>query len=266
MSKIEYNNKTEAELEAAKKQLEGDPNYEKPKETVEGGSLSIPLEEEEEQTSYDLPEKFTSQEELVKAYLELEKKMSSKEVQPKEEPKEEKEEQEEIAKASDKGVDFEALSNEYYANGELSPDTYIDLAKKGYSKEVVDTFIDGHKAKQEAQLHSLYELAGGRDAFDTAVDWASKSWDVEDIKAFNTIISSGDDDSIRFAVKSLMDKAKVGMTKNPNLMNGSPSSQTRGVFANRDEYLNALKDPRYRKDPAYRTAVDEKLTRSNFYK
>ena len=260
MGKIEYNDKTAKELEAAKKQLEGDPNYEKPKEDTEEGSLTIPVTEEEDQEPVSRPDKFASEEELVKAYLELEKKLAKGETK-----EEETKEPEEVEEAIAKGVDFDAVANEYYEGGELSPDTYMDLAKKGYSKDVVDTFIEGHKAKQEKQLRDIYEVAGGRDAFDSAIAWASENMEVEQIKAFNKIIASGDDESIKFAVDSLMSKAKTSMTKNPSLLQGAPNgSHTRGTFQSRQQYIDAIKDPRYKKDPGYRQEVDEKLVRSKF--
>ena len=50
------------------------------------------------------------------------------------------------ADLSTKGVDPEALLNEYNSKGELSQESYAKLAEAGYSKAIVDAIIAGQAA------------------------------------------------------------------------------------------------------------------------
>ena len=44
-----------------------------------------------------------------------------------------------------KGFDYEALTEEFQANGDLLPETRTKLAAQGISGEILDTYIEGQK-------------------------------------------------------------------------------------------------------------------------
>ena len=45
-----------------------------------------------------------------------------------------------------KGFDYEALTEEFQANGDLLPETRTKLAAQGITGEILDTYIEGQKA------------------------------------------------------------------------------------------------------------------------
>ena len=47
------------------------------------------------------------------------------------------------------------------------------------------------------------------------------------------------------------------------LFKGKPAGSNRDVFRSQAEVVQAMSDPRYDRDPAYRSDVFEKLERSN---
>ena len=71
---------------------------------------------------------------------------------------------------SEKGIDYGALTTEYEEKGALSEDTYKKLADAGYPKAVVDTYIRGIEAANEAFVNSVYTVAGGKDEYDELSD------------------------------------------------------------------------------------------------
>ena len=59
-------------------------------------------------------------------------------------------------------VDVAKFTQEYYDNdGELSEESYQDLEKRGFPKDMVDTFMAGIEALQTQRGDSLHEIAGG---------------------------------------------------------------------------------------------------------
>ena len=90
--------------------------------------------------------KFDTQEDLIKSYQELEKKIS----QPKAETKTEDKGLEIEAKAEEAvaqaGLDMTALQSEYDTNGELSKASIDKLTAVGIDKSIIDAYIDGQTA------------------------------------------------------------------------------------------------------------------------
>ena len=94
-----------------------------------------------------LPEKFESAEELAKAYGELEKKMGgNNETQ---ETPEQPVTQEQAEEAT--GIQLDKFYDEFADKGELTNQSYEELAKQGLNKDLVDSFIQGQNALAEQQ-------------------------------------------------------------------------------------------------------------------
>ena len=94
--------------------------------------------------------KFDSYEELEKAYEELQSDYTRNRQQDKSESDESntQEESEEIAREAvqQAGLDFDALSNEFWNNEELSDASYNKLQEAGIPMELVDSYIEGQQA------------------------------------------------------------------------------------------------------------------------
>jgi hypothetical protein len=208
--------------------------------------------------------KFKSQEDLLKAYKELESKLGA----PKEEPKDEVKEdtpatQEEAEKvAESKGVDFDSLSKEFAENGSLSEDTYKNLMDKGISKDVVDTYIQGQQAMADAAIARLQTLAGGEESYNSMIEWARDTLSESEKAAFNRTISNKD--TAEFAIQGLYARYKAAAE--PNLIgNGVSISNSSGnSYASQREMMADMASPKYRNDPAFRKQVEQKIARSKF--
>ena len=208
-----------------------------------------------------LPEKFKSVEDMAKAYGELEKKVSG----GKPEEKAAKEDlqvpsAEEISKSS---LDMDALQAEWDANGSLSAEAYEQAEKAGYSKEIVDRYIEGQQAIVERQVSEVYAAVGGVDAYANLLEWAGNNLSEAEVDTFNGIIASNDLNSIMLAVKGLEARASASGAVEPARQIEGGTAGTSDVFESQAQWMEAMRDPRYRKDPAYNRAVMEKLSRSN---
>ena len=220
-----------------------------------------------------LPEKFKSVEDFVKSYKELETKLHT----PKEEaegedegdPKDdlkkdaEKASQEDVSKfLNENGIDYFALSQEYAENGSLSDEAYESLAKVGIPKYIVDSYIDGQTAITNQIRTRAFDIVGGEEEYGAMIRWAQANLSQGEIDSFNASLDTRDPDQAMFAIKGLASQYRSDVGKSPKLVTGETSGSSAGAFQSLAELTQAMADPRYAKDPAYRQAVGEKLRRS----
>ena len=216
-----------------------------------------------------LPEKFSSVEQMAQAYGELEKKLG----QPKEEtttteeaPQQTNESATEVVEVLDKaGLNFDEFQSEYNEKGGLSEEAYKKLDQAGFSKSLVDSWIQGQEALASGYQNQVYNMVGGEQSYVDMVTWASDNLPDHEITAFNTAIDSGDINQVQFAVNGLAARYRTEVGTEPNLVQGNASTNTGGTFQSTAELTAAMSDPRYQKDPAYRKAVSDKLARSSVF-
>ena len=218
------------------------------------------ITESTEQKPEWLPEKFKSAEELAKAYSELEKKFSSnnKEVK-KEEPKNKSEE------VKTEGFTLDKYNQEYVEKGSLSENSYNELAKLGLNKDLVDGYIEGQKAISENYQKQIYNEVGSQEQYAQLVDWASKNLSDQEVESFNNIIETGSVQAMKLAVRGLMATAgmKQSAPQKQDLFQGDSDFISVDAFQSIAQVTQAMNDPRYEKDPAYRKEVSEKIARSS---
>ena len=234
-----------------------------------GESVNISQPENTSQSSEDksfenearpnwLPEKFKSAEELAKAYSELEKKMSAPQEEQTSEPVDEAVEQPQDMQQLDKYYD------EFIEKNELSEKSYEELDALGLPRDLVDGYIAGQKALADNDVSEVQNVVGGQDNYAQLLEWSSKNLSQSEKDAFNNTIDNGSTEQVKMAVQGLMGRA--GMTAdNPqqNLFEGSVDNTNTDVFGSVAQVTDAMNDPRYQKDPAYRKEVEDKLARSS---
>lgn len=209
-----------------------------------------------------LPEKFQTPEDLAKAYSELERKQSTGKAPDAAPPPSPDEVQKTVENA---GLDFDALSNEFQENGTLSDESYEALTKAGFPKEYVDAYIEGQKAVAAQYASQIYSLVGGEQQYADMVEWAGSNLSSAEVEAFNAAIGSGDLAHVALAVKGLRASYEGDNGAEPKLVTADNSRATGEVYRSTAELTAAMRDPRYKNDPAYRSDVERKLKNSNIF-
>lgn len=217
--------------------------------------------------------KFKTHEDLEKAYKELESKLG-RQARPepeddwKPEPVPEQPEQqatEEQIKGMLPGFDdntIEEMSNYAWENGSLSDEHYEALERSGYSREIVDQFMQGQFAAANAAQMQIINAGGGEERVNQMFAWAENNLDQATIDSYNERFARGGSDAI-MAMENL--KAKFDSDGNASLVRGAnvPANDGPAAFRSVDQVRQAMSDPRYETDPAYRQEVAERLARSN---
>lgn len=200
-----------------------------------------------------LPEKFWDAEKgapmvdaLAKSYAELEKQRGKPEEQAKEEPA---------------GVDYEALGRKYIDEGKLDEGDYESLEKAGIPRALVDTYLEGQQALAASIVQSAYDAVGGEQEYNSMMQWARANKSEKELDRFDEQISKDRDTTLQ-AVKAMRaDYISARGTPDKTIEGGGPVSGD--VFQSAQEVVEAMSDPRYKKDPAYRAMIHRKLAKND---
>ena len=198
-----------------------------------------------------LPEKFASPEDLAAAYSELEQKMSSGT-------------EEESTESSTLTTEtLQKYSEKYYGDG-LNDTDYKELEGMGVSRELVAQYAAGMAALQDRQTSAMYTEVGGEKAYEAMTEWAVSSLGDAEIAAYNEAVESSNADISRMAIRGLHARfmAAEGDNTPKQLVQGSVTTSGVGTFASTAQVTQAMNDPRYERDPAYRQEVIQKLKNS----
>ena len=201
-----------------------------------------------------LPQKFKTPEDLAAAYRTLEQKLGQKPA----EPVGDDEAQEAVEAA---GLDFASLEAEYLSGG-LSEESYSRLEAAGIPKDVVDAYIAGQEALASQIRYEVLSEVGGADTYAEMVDWASQNLSPAEIAAYDNAVESGDLNIVKLAVEGLKARYERAFGSEPRLLNGTVSNSSEG-FRSVEEMKAAMRDPRYRVDPAYRKDVERRVANSD---
>jgi hypothetical protein len=208
--------------------------------------------------------KFKSNEDLLKAYQELEAKQGAVKPEDTQNGDEDTQNGDDAAAAVTKaGLDFGALETEYAEHGELTADSLKKLEDAGIPKAVVDMYIQGREALVSKLQSTAYEIAGGEDSYGSMTQWAAANMSEAEINAFNQAVNSTDPNVIKLAVAGLKGRYEASNGSEPDLTGGDLGASSGPVFESWAQVREAMRDPKYAKDPAYRNTVEQRLARSN---
>jgi len=203
-----------------------------------------------------LPEKFTSAEDLAKAYSELEKKQST----PKEEPS-----QQQMRADAEASQGMEKFYSEYSQNGELSEKSYEELSKMGLDKNLVDGYIAGQQAIANSEVKMIHDTVGGEENYSKVIEYAKNNLTEAEQNAFNETLDTGSIEQVKFAVQAIANRAGVSGEQPMQMINGDTNDVSIDVFESVAQVTEAMNDPRYANDPAYRKQVELKLAKSSVF-
>lgn len=207
-----------------------------------------------------LPEKFNSAEDLAKAYAELEQRLG----QPREDAGEPQGEEEVRENLENAGVDYDALSKEFWEQGGLSDESYALLANAGVPRHIVDSYIASQNAAAENQRNSIMNEVGGPEGYAQLTSWAADNLDDAEIDYFNKVIDGNDFQAIQMAVRSIAARRDVAEGVEPKRnLSGGISGGSGGVYESVTQLMTDMQSKQYETDPAFRAQVEAKLARSN---
>lgn len=158
-----------------------------------------------------------------------------------------------------KGFDYNALTEEFQANGDLLPETRAKLAQQGITGEILNTYIEGQKAIIQRHMEDISTVVGGMEQMATVVEWAKNNLSAKEKKSIDAI---HDPAVIKIILKDLENRMNDSEGYLPQQLQGGAGESKGNYFESMAEVEEAINDPRYSKDPVYRAKVAQKLTAS----
>ena len=216
--------------------------------------------------------KYQSAEELEEAYINLQKKLGTSDDDEVEDTTlDEDEYPDEVVE----GVDLiQTASEEYFENdGQLSAETMERFTEMS-SSELVEAYmairernpnVDGGTSSPDltdAEMNQVYNSAGGEAEYNNLTSWAAQNLSETKLDAFNDMIDRGNATAIQIAVSGLRAEYEAQEGYEGRMLTGK-AARGADAFRSQAEVVQAMSDPRYDRDEAYRQDVYDKLERSN---
>lgn len=166
------------------------------------------------------------------------------------------------ADLSKKGVDFNALSEEYDKNGSLSEESMKKLEEAGYPKSVVSAYIAGLEATAEKFVNDVVSHVGGADKYRQIAQFIATSGQAD---AYNSLLEKGNLSEIKLALDGFRARmrARTGNTGR-SILGGGGSGKVNNGYSSKQEMVKAMSDKRYGRDKGYTMEVQRKVMNSSF--
>lgn len=216
--------------------------------------------------------KFKSQDDLLKAYEELQSKMGSKESTEEDEDTVAEEIQPQKEEEADEVVDYMfQLNDQYEKDGKLSDDAIEKLSNMD-SKELIASYLK-YNAKASSQyqqatlaaeaINEIKASVGGDAEYTAMTTWAAENLSEAEIGDYNTVTNSGNPIAIKFAVEALANRYRGAEGYEAPLVTGKKASAS-GLkpYRSQAELARDISNPLYSSDPAFRQDVEERLSKS----
>ena len=236
----------------------------------EQDSLQVGQELKEQQDEL-LAGKYKSAAELEKAYVELQKKLGEgSEEQEEGEAESSEEEAPEVSPVQSLITDASA---EFAEKGELTEEMMSRFSEMS-SRDLVQAYMEMQANAPQAESAEPVELSdnevnaiknsvGGEAEYEKVIDWASTNLSESQIEAYDDIIASGNSAAIQMMVDGLKAQYDSSNGFEGQMLSGKAPTSSRDVFRSQQQVVEAIADPRYDRDPAYRNEILEKLERSD---
>ena len=201
--------------------------------------------------------KFRSQDDLLKAYQELEKKQSQASGPDSAEPSQPQAYTAEQAvqvygddivnAVGEAGLNMADLMWQADNGGDISQH-YDALAEAvGVPRQVVENYVSKAQAgggepatMSDADEAAIINEVGGQEAFNQLSGWARQNLDANELAEYNATVDSGNTQAIRWALKAIQAKNAKPAPSEPKLIRGQAPAETKARFNSKSEVLEAM--------------------------
>lgn len=250
---------------------------------------ALEAQESEGEEAPLLAGKYKSVDELEKAYKELQSKFGKRATEEAPAPEVEAEEGDDVeepeadtrsakeiygdligSKLEEAGIDFSDMNTRWQQSGELTADDYTALEGAGFTRQMVEAYLNGlnyQAAKDSAlslqQVNEVKAQFGGEEGYGRMMAWAQANLSAEEQDAFNNLIETQPMSAVKLAVAGIHSRYTAAEGREPKLLGGRSPRSEGDVFESTAQLVEAMSDPKYKSDPAFRRKVEAKLSRSS---
>ena len=224
------------------------------------------LEQNEQQM---LAGKYANAEELEQAYLNLQQKLGQ---QSNDDEEVEESDEPEGEPSYEYGEDvYGILQEEIDQYGALTEETINTLAEYMDADELVALGMEmaepDYGDLEPQVITDIQNFAGGAESYQNLIGWASENLDAQYIDAFDSVVDQANAPAIQLMVAGLMATYAENNGYEGRMLSGRAAQDVGSVqpFRSQAEVVQAMSDPRYDNDPAYRADIMQRLEISNTF-
>ena len=180
----------------------------------------------------------------------------------------------------EKGIDPYEINKHFHdSKGEITDEDYSQLEQAGFSKELVDAYLNGRAVESgyleadsqtetevdisQRDVDSIQNSVGGAREYTNIVSWAANNLPEEQVVAYDNLVAAGNVEGINLALQGLKAQYDEAFGSEGRTLQGRAPRSNDGVYRSQAELMSAMNDPRYDYDEAYREDVLRKLENSD---
>lgn len=149
--------------------------------------------------------------------------------------------------------------------GDVSQETRAAIKSKfGIPDQILDTYVDGIRAKQRQLATEASSVVGGPEELKGIIQWASDNLPDAEREAVNNALKQPGWQNVLLGIKARRDATNT----EPKTRIVGSSGVPAGIkpFANSKEMVAAMRDPRYKYDSEYQNLVQERVRITGYSK
>lgn len=163
-----------------------------------------------------------------------------------------------------KRPDFNPMINAYL-KGTLEDADYEAIEQAGLTKEQFTMMAEGIKATQQKNDAELHSWVGGAEKYAELRTFAADNLTADEIQMYNGALATGNMKAAKIMVLGLQTMYEQQNGKKPAMrIEADGTGASKEAYANRDNLIKDLNNPKYKSDPAFKAEVDAKRRRSGF--
>lgn len=165
---------------------------------------------------------------------------------------------------AEKGFDMASLRAEYAEKGVLSEATLSAFEAKGITRDDVNAYIEGQKARTTLLRQEFNTLAGGAERLDAMMKWAGEGENLpaDQKAAYNAAIDSGNPALASLALRGILATYADKMGTDPTLVESTTLARAQSgpkAYESRQQILDDMSSKKYKTDSAFRKTVEQRL-------
>lgn len=165
----------------------------------------------------------------------------------------------------------DAIEAEYEADGKLSEGSFQALEKAGFTRNFIESYIQGQEAVAEQFVTKVVEYAGGQEKFQRIISHMETS-SPDAVEALMDAIERRDLKAVRSMINLGIQSRSAKLGKAPERTATKKAAATPQVrqapkaegYTSTAEMVKDMSSAAYRNDPAFRAKVEQRVAASKF--
>lgn len=162
-------------------------------------------------------------------------------------------------------------ANELAVTGDISEESIDHMMKAtGFPKAIVDDYIEGQKSKRRESFGKAAEIVGSKENLQTLFDWAETNLSTEEQYQINMGLAGPSYEVTLRGLSAMHAERSAHAVKGkepsatPNLQQVTGSEVGFTAYKTKREFAADRNNPRFKLEPQYREAVEQRMMRTDF--